>query len=133
MRQLESPLTFVVYGRSRPKGSLRHRGGGRLTESVVGSSAWKGRVAESVLRALGGPEVSWEPVSVPLNVSLEVVMAEDVTALRAGDLDKHVRSALDSLTQGKAILDDRLCVFLVAAKRSCGPGEQPHVVIRVEW
>ena len=132
------PLSVVVYGRSRPKGSMRAVGRGRMVEAVIGSSAWKAHVTESVLRALGavggpgGPERPYEPFCGPVAVVLEVVLAEDVTGLRAGDLDKHCRSAGDSLTEAGVIEDDRLIVSWTAAKRRCVPGEQPHVWICVQ-
>jgi hypothetical protein len=116
---------------------MRSIGKGRMVEAVIGSAEWKGHVAESVSRVLGavggpgGPVRPYEAYGGAVAVVLEVVLAEDVTALRAGDLDKHCRSAGDSLTDAGVIEDDRLIVSWAATKRQCAVGELPHVWICV--
>lgn len=111
----------------RTKGSLS-REGDRLVDTPQ-SRAWIAHVAAGVRadldRAVGG----WEPIEPPQEVGGVVIVHapfEDVTAPRAGDVDKHLRLVLDALTRARLWVDDRQANGWTEWKRTAtltkGPG-----------
>lgn len=97
MRFVRLLVEASVPGVPRTKGSLTHRGGGRLTDSDL-SIAWRRLVAYQVRRAL--PE-GYEPFAGPVYTELFFTLPgldwSDIIRQGAGDKDKLERNVLDAL------------------------------------
>lgn len=153
-------LNIDVGGRSRPKGSMRHIGNGRMIEQLKHSPAWRRAVAveahEEVAGctdrlcakpkkgvicpklhagypSLFGAEVEIELRFAPLkSVPLVLRLLTILATSRAlGDIDKHCRNILDALVDARVLVDDSQVIRLVASKRYCQDGETPGALITV--
>ena len=114
---------------SAPQGSKKHVGNGIMIETSKRLKSWRNQVE---LRAkLVANELIQEPVEVgvvfwfkrPLKQYLSNGMVRQdapvyITNKNKGDLDKHCRALLDSLT-GSAFADDSQVVSLHAVKKYC--------------
>ena len=142
------PLRMYIHGRARTKGSLRpvryrDTGSPVMAEQVVGSKAWRGTVAETVVRTLGGTFTPagagrwWQPWEGPVAVGLVVFLPRPAGApgwplrMRDGDLDKYQRNIGDALTDTGVIADDAQIVHWDTWKRWAGLGQQPGVRVEV--
>lgn len=129
-------ILITVVGDPKPKGSLKHIGRGRLVEQVVGSTAWRQRIAWATRQQHRGAALD-----APAMVTFEVRVAAPKSAPKrritwpatrsSGDIDKHARNILDALVDGGALADDSRVVELRGRKRHCLPGEEPGAVIYV--
>jgi Holliday junction resolvase RusA-like endonuclease len=118
-----------VPGVPRTKGSVdvQHGAQGGRAYRVVNASkdepAWAALVALAVRQRMSaappeeGPVFVWADFWVPWS---------DAITMRAGDLDKMLRSVFDAMTKGGAWGDDRQAVLVLASKREAlswlGPG-----------
>jgi len=134
-------ITFFVEGISRPQGSKRSFGNGRMVESSPHLKPWRQDVRFAA--QCNRPE-QWNS-SVPMSVSLafcfprpkshfnskgELSSKAPVKAISKsiGDIDKLTRGILDALT---TVLFDDDCqvVEINAYKRYCTPSERPGAII----
>ena len=141
-------LLVLATGTPVPQGSARAfvRGG----RAVVTSDnrrlrPWRDTVTGAALEAIA--LTGWLPLRGAVRVELEFILPRPVSHwTKAGtrrpsaplhpvgrpDLDKLIRSALDSLTDARAFLDDAQVVSLDPRKRYVAePGEPPGLVARV--
>jgi hypothetical protein len=142
------PLRVYVFGRPRTKGSLepigyRANGSVILGEQVRGSKAWRGVMAETVLRTLGAEFVPggfqgwWEPypgaVAVYATVFLPRGERVEPWPIRRtdGDQDKYQRNIGDALQDTRVIADDSCIVHWDVWKRWAAPAQQTGVRIEV--
>ena len=136
-------LTFTVFGVAQPKGSMRAfvPAGMKhpiITDSNRNAKAWAQLVAEGASRALGqqrDPRILITPIRVTAMFYLprpkKYQRRLHVAHTTAPDLDKLVRSILDSLTE-VVYLDDAQVVEVLAVKRYADVAAAPHVTICVE-
>lgn len=129
-------LLVRVVGEPAPQGSKRHVGGGRMVESSAKVAPWRETVAADVARAVG--EQSFTPVDGPVAVTVLFTLARPVSTpkrvilpFRKPDLDKLLRSTLDALTMGGALVDDARVVALTARKLYATPGQPTGATIMV--
>jgi len=126
---------------SAPQGSKKHVGRGIMVETCKRLKSWRKEVS---LRAkLIVDEIIEEPVEVevvfwfkrPLkhylpNGMLRQSAAMYITNKNKGDLDKHCRALLDSLTKS-AFADDSQVVSLHAVKKYCETESQTGATIKI--
>ena len=128
---------------SAPQGSKKHVGRGIMVETCKRLKSWRKEVS---LRAkLIVDEIIEEPVEVevvfwfkrPLKHYLPNGMVRQsapvyITNKNKGDLDKHCRALLDSLTKS-AFADDSQVVSLHAVKKYCETESQTgaNIIIRI--
>jgi crossover junction endodeoxyribonuclease RusA len=127
---------------SAPQGSKKHVGNGIMIETSKRLKSWRNQVG---LRAkLVANELIQEPVEVgvvfwfkrPLKQYRSNGMVRQdapvyITNKNKGDLDKHCRALLDSLT-GSAFTDDSLVVSLHAVKKYCDTESQTGADITIK-
>jgi crossover junction endodeoxyribonuclease RusA len=136
-------LTFTVFGKAEPKGSMKaHMRRGMkfpiVTESNRKVRSWVQLVAEGCSRAISehpAPTLETGPVRVSIACYLprpkKYAKRPDVAHITAPDVDKLSRGVLDALT-AVAWRDDSQVVELLAVKRYAAISEAPHVTIHVE-
>ena len=126
---------------SAPQGSKKHVGRGIMVESCKRLKSWRKEVS---LRAkLIVDEIIEEPVEVevvfwfkrPLKHYLPNKMVRQsapvyITNKNKGDIDKHCRALLDSLTKS-AFADDSQVVSLHAVKKYCETESQTGATIKI--
>ena len=126
---------------SAPQGSKKHVGRGIMVETCKRLKSWRKEVS---LRAkLIVDEIIEEPVEVevvfwfkrPLKHYLPNGMVRQsapvyITNKNKGDLDKHCRALLDSLTKS-AFADDSQVVSLHAVKKYCETESQTGATIKI--
>jgi crossover junction endodeoxyribonuclease RusA len=126
---------------SAPQGSKKHVGRGIMVETCKRLKSWRKEVS---LRAkLIVDEIIVEPVEVevvfwfkrPLKHYLPNGMLRQsapvyITNKNKGDLDKHCRALLDSLTKS-AFADDSQVVSLHAVKKYCETESQTGATIKI--
>ena len=126
---------------SAPQGSKKHVGRGIMVETCKRLKSWRKEVS---LRAkLIVDEIIQEPVEVevvfwfkrPLKHYLPNGMVRQsapvyITNKNKGDLDKHCRALLDSLTKS-AFADDSQVVSLHAVKKYCETESQTGATIKI--
>lgn len=131
-------LVIEVHGIPGPQGSKRHLGHGVLVESSALVRPWREAVraaaVEEQLRRFATRD-SWAPGRLdPIEVSLVFTLARPASHYRSGryaaelrpaapehpstrpDIDKLVRSTLDALRDGGALVDDARVVEVHAVK-----------------
>lgn len=121
-------LTVFIPGAAKSKGSMEHRGGGQLKESVRGSTEWKRVMAqvlateyakwyrEPMTRAIGVYGHFWLPVA-----TYDALLAE--RARGNYDLDKLIRNLGDAATEAKVWKDDAQVVLWNVGK---APADGAH-------
>jgi crossover junction endodeoxyribonuclease RusA len=107
---------FSVEGLPAPQGSKRHVGNGRMIEASKYLPAWR-KAIETECQSLFD-----EPMDGALEVELWFYLPRPSSVSRdypivMPDVDKLVRSCLDGMTKGGAIVDDSRVVDLHAYKR----------------
>ena len=126
---------------SAPQGSKKHVGRGIMLETCKRLKSWRKEVS---LRAkLIVDEIIEEPVEVevgfwfkrPLKHYLPNGMVRQsapvyITNKNKGDIDKHCRALLDSLTKS-AFADDSQVVSLHAVKKYCETESQTGATIKI--
>ncbi|BAR14273.1 Holliday junction resolvase (Rus) [uncultured Mediterranean phage uvMED] len=126
---------------SAPQGSKKHVGRGIMVETCKRLKSWRKEVS---LRAkLIVDEIIVEPVEIevvfwfkrPLKHYLPNGMVRQsapvyITNKNKGDLDKHCRALLDSLTKS-AFADDSQVVSLHAVKKYCETESQTGATIKI--
>ena len=126
---------------SAPQGSKKHVGRGIMVETCKRLKSWRKEVS---LRAkLIVDEIIEEPVEVevvfwfkrPLKHYLPNGMVRQsapvyITNKNKGDIDKHCRALLDSLTKS-AFADDSQVVSLHAVKKYCETESQTGATIKI--
>tara|TARA_X000000368_G_scaffold372524_1_gene322923 strand:- start:248 stop:676 length:429 start_codon:yes stop_codon:yes gene_type:complete len=126
---------------SAPQGSKKHVGRGIMVETCKRLKSWRKEVS---LRAkLIVDEIIEEPVEVevvfwfkrPLKHYLPNKMIRQsapvyITNKNKGDLDKHCRALLDSLTKS-AFADDSQVVSLHAVKKYCDTESETGATIKI--
>ena len=127
---------------SAPQGSKKHVGNGIMVETSKRLKSWRKQVE---LRAkLIVDDIIKEPVEVdvvfyfkrPLKHYLPNGMVRQaapvyITNKNKGDLDKHCRALLDSLT-GSAFADDSQVVSLHAVKKYCETESETGAIIKIK-
>jgi Holliday junction resolvase RusA-like endonuclease len=122
-------MTFCP-GAPKTKGSMRIRNAktGTMTEAVAGSTHWKRLMAKQ----FGEQRHQPEPWPGPVQVSAVFYLPRaDVISVRAGDIDKLARNALDALTDAKIYTDDVNVVDLDLKKRPADSTRSPGVWLMV--
>lgn len=129
-------IRINVVGTPKPKGSLKHIGGGRMVEQVTGSKQWRECVAWAARQQHHG-----RPIDEAAAVAFEVRVAAPKSVPKrrttwpatrsSGDIDKHARNILDALVDGGVLADDARVVDIHGRKRHCLPHEQPGALIVV--
>lgn len=125
-------MRIVALGKPITQGSKRHVGNGVMVESSKYAKPWRERVHQAAIEALDGKARIEGPVNVRAifyfdrpkthyrtgaNAHLLRDKAPVVPATRAsGDIDKLLRSCLDSLTSAGVWQDDAQVVCAVASK-----------------
>ena len=126
---------------SAPQGSKKHVGRGIMVETCKRLKSWRKEVS---LRAkLTVDEIIEEPVEIevvfwfkrPLKHYLPNGMVRQsapvyITNKNKGDIDKHCRALLDSLTKS-AFADDSQVVSLHAVKKYCETESQTGATIKI--
>jgi crossover junction endodeoxyribonuclease RusA len=134
-------VTFFVEGVSRPQGSKRSLGSGRMIEASPHIKSWRHDVRYG---AQQHRPASWETTA-PMSVSIAFCFLRPkshynskgnltlksparATSKSIGDIDKLVRGILDALT---TVLfdDDSQVVEVNAYKRYCSATERPGAII----
>lgn len=134
-------VTFFVEGISRPQGSKRSLGNGRMIEASPHIKTWRHDVRYG---AQQHRPASWETTA-PMSVSIAFCFLRPkshyntkgqltpkspalATSKSIGDIDKLVRGILDALT---TVLfdDDSQVVEINANKRYCSNLERPGAII----
>ena len=126
---------------SAPQGSKKHVGRGIMVETCKRLKTWRKEV--SLMAKLIVNEIIEEPVEVevvfwfkrPLKHYLPNGMLRQsapvyITNKNKGDLDKHCRALLDSLTKS-AFADDSQVVSLHAVKKYCETESQTGATIKI--
>ncbi len=116
-------LTFDIHGTAKPKGSMRHIGGGRMIEAVDNKS-WRQLVMLAARQAAWTkrfPMISTGPVAVDMTVTVARPKSTKLNVRcpvtrSSGDLDKHARLILDALVDAGVMHDDSQVVELHARK-----------------
>lgn len=134
-------LTFFAEGISRPQGSKRSLGNGRMIEASPHIKTWRQDVRSA---AQSHRPAMWDTVS-PMSVSISFCFVRPkshynskgllttkaptlATSRSIGDIDKLIRGLLDALT---TVLfdDDSQVVEVSAIKRYCTATERPGAII----
>jgi Holliday junction resolvase RusA-like endonuclease len=122
-------LKLWVSGKAKTKGSMRHIGGGRMVQGVVGSTAWARSVRSMVKQGLDRGDVVPVGRHVPVCVRCVFFVRPPQTRSydtpiheRAGDLDKLERNVLDALTTDprkdyRGIFPDDVQVISLSSER----------------
>ena len=126
---------------SAPQGSKKHVGRGIMVETCKRLKSWRKEV--SLMAKLIVNEIIEEPVEVevvfwfkrPLKHYLPNGMVRQsapvyITNKNKGDIDKHCRALLDSLTKS-AFADDSQVVSLHAVKKYCETESQTGATIKI--
>ena len=126
---------------SAPQGSKKHVGRGIMVETCKRLKSWRKEV--SLMAKLIVNEIIEEPVEVevvfwfkrPLQHYLPNGMVRQsapvyITNKNKGDIDKHCRALLDSLTKS-AFADDSQVVSLHAVKKYCETESQTGATIKI--
>lgn len=134
-------ITFFVEGISRPQGSKRSLGNGRMVEASRYLKPWRQDVRFTAQQHRPGVWVTDFPVSVSIlfcfqrpksHYTSKGILTKNApikaTSKSIGDVDKLSRGILDALT---TVLfdDDSQVIELVAYKRYCSPTERPGAII----
>lgn len=149
-RPAELPLPFSVFvdGDPAPKGSVQ-RNATRGVRHSKRSIGWHDVLVDAIrlkirndrmaelLRGLDRP-LPPAPLARDVAVHAEFVLRQPRTnsdslphAKRHGDIDKHLRTLLDALTDAGVLADDSFVVEVSAEKRWAGPTERCGVRIVV--
>ena len=121
---------FVVLGRPRPKGSMRHVGHGRMVEQVDNAD-WRVDVKAAAAAAITDHGLARPVFSGPVGVHIALAVPRPKSAPKtrriwpvtrsSGDVDKHARLILDALTDVGVWADDAQVVHLVVYKDYADP------------
>lgn len=119
-------MKFTVIGDPAPQGSKRHVGRGVMIESSKKVKPWREAVANAAYAARNGqPSLDGR---ICLDVTFWLPRPASLTKKRIAegpcrkpDLDKLLRSTLDGLVTGGAIVDDARIVECHAVKRYVEP------------
>lgn len=132
---------FTVVGIPRPKGSLRHIGGGRLIEqNDVTTGLWRSLVVAAAIKAIVTADISpAKPFTGPVEVHIDfrftrpkkTKFAHAPIGRNVGDTDKLARLIFDALVDAHVIADDSQVIDLHARKRYTRDGEAPGAGISV--
>lgn len=121
-----------ISGQPKTKGSMEHRGGGRLQRSDTradgssDSADWERMMTYALQRA----GVAWRRAGTPIAVRATFWLpVSDVTTPRCGDLDKLARAAGDAGQRAAVYADDVQIVRFFLDKFPCGSGQSPGVLI----
>lgn len=139
-------LMVRVYGIPAPQGSKRHVGGGRMIESSKKVGPWREAVKAAVLAATGRRPTTLDG---PVEIVMKFIMPRPKSHLGTGrnagrvrdsapavpttkpDLDKLIRSTLDSLTDVGVLRDDAQVVRIEAWKVYSWSQEPPGATLHV--
>ena len=119
-------LDVFVPGAPKTKGSLNFKGGGRVEQSVKGSTRWAQLIEYRVREAWNAPSAPEErdpyigPVRMALTYWLPVTDEAALIKQGSGDIDKLERNVLDALTKAGVYADDAQVVACVHEKRVAG-------------
>lgn len=133
-------IVIRAYGRPVAQGSKRHIGGGRMVETARGHKPWRTIVKKAAEDAAQHHDPIGGPVFVRITFTVDRPAAHYRTGRNAhllrdqapgfpanraaGDLDKLVRSCLDSCTDAHVWADDSQVVDMRARKVWAGEHEQ---------
>ncbi|MCA1570766.1 MAG: RusA family crossover junction endodeoxyribonuclease [Chloroflexi bacterium] len=144
------PLTIVVHGKPKPKGSMRHVGHGRMIEQVAGSKPWREAVKHAALNQAPGVQLAG-PLRVWITYTVSrpqhhygsgrnaLLLRDNAPAWphnrSSGDADKQARNVLDALVDAGLMGDDSQVADLRVVKTYVNQGDDalptPGAVIRV--
>lgn len=126
-------LMFHTYGTPTPQGSkkgfvLKGTNRTRIVDANAAKLApWREAVKNDAVKAMGSPLMLDEPLQVELHFTLSRPAAAPkrlrTFPRRKPDIDKLVRSILDSLSDAGAYHDDSQVISLMATKHYPGEGE----------
>lgn len=129
-----------VPGWPRTKGSVEHRGGGRVADTDR-SIHWRSMMAYKFRNAYAGQEPAKGAIRVELLALLPVATWEDLIKRGAqgnGDIDKLLRNVFDALAQdlkkphlaAAVYLDDAQVIDECTSKRKATPTNRAGVHVR---
>lgn len=131
LRWAPAALMFMVYGTPVQQGSktgfvLKNTNRARIVDQNAKTlKPWREDVKNSAIKAMGSPLMINEPVQVELHFTLKKPASAPkklrTFPRRTPDLDKLIRSTLDSLTDAGVWHDDAQVVSVISAKHY--PGE----------
>lgn len=132
-------IDVFVPGSPKTKGSMAHRGGGQMVESVKGSKTWRLLMAHALRQrwnAGEGDSVARgyeprEPRVGQIRVSATFFLpcargSRSLITKGSGDVDKLARNLLDALTDSGVIVDDAQVVGLIVDKREASDASGSH-------
>lgn len=131
-------ISLFIPGAPKSKGSLEHRGGGKMREAVVGSTTWKRKMAgllESHWNKFYPGQRTEAPVRVTATFFLPVATHEALITERASgnyDLDKLIRNLGDAITEAKIWKDDSQAVCWIAVKMPANSTHPQGVSVVIE-
>lgn len=134
-------IAVFIPGNPAPQGSKRHLGNGIMIESCKRVKGWRSDIRGHLLDCNGKPKARFDGA---VHVDVEFVMTRPKStpkrstppAIKKPDIDKLIRSALDSITSACVWNDDSQVVSVTASKRIAKIGETPgchlHIACAIE-
>lgn len=101
-------VSVFIPGLPKTKGSMEHVGGGKMRESVEGSTRWKrimaGLIHDQYRRSFSAPYPG--PCSVLADAYFDCTGEDLIREGATGDTDKLMRNVMDALKDAGAYIDD---------------------------
>lgn len=121
-------INFWVPGHAKTKGSMDHKGRGRMVQNVAGSADWARMVEHEARRAMA---TGWTSLLLDVHVMITYylpVTLEQLIRQGSGDIDKLERNILDAMTKAQVYLDDAQVTQCIHEKRSAFADQHPQGV-----
>lgn len=127
--------TVTVAGIPKTKGSMRHVGGGKMQEQVVGSKRWRQLVAAVLREAYPHPAAYDGPVGVTMLFNFPRPVSAPTRpwphTKATGDLDKLYRNIGDAMQDAGVVTEDSRIVEARVRKTYADPGALIGAIIHV--
>lgn len=126
-------VTFAVEGTPTGQGSMKHVGNGRIVHASKKLAAWRKAVHEQATKVAQLNDQLVGPLSVIIVVHVATPkrpMSRWPISRATGDIDKHARAILDSLTTSGLIVDDSHVIYLNIRKHYSPEWTGARITIR---